>query len=100
MYPGRQQKPQRIGSGVVGILIAVNVDPTRAGRIDSIKELFCSTPAVKGPLRGCAATTGLRRFRPFGDSRGICRVRTPKLSFKFSIGMAHRDPLLTLQTAN
>jgi hypothetical protein len=26
MYPGRQQKPQRIGSGVVGILIAVNVD--------------------------------------------------------------------------
>ena len=24
----------------------MNVDPTRAGRIDSIKELFCSTPAV------------------------------------------------------
>jgi hypothetical protein len=36
----------------------------------------------------------MRRFRPFGDSRGICRVRTPKLSFKFSIGMAHRDPKL------
>jgi hypothetical protein len=29
---------------------------------------------------------GLRRFRPSGDSRGICPVRTRKLSFKFSIG--------------
>jgi hypothetical protein len=28
----------------------------------------------------------------FDDSRGICRVRTPKLSFKSTIGMAHRDP--------
>ena len=33
------------------------------------------------------------RFRPFGDNRGICRVRTPKLSFKFSISTAHRDPI-------
>ena len=24
----------------------MNVDPTHAGRIDSIEELFCSTPAV------------------------------------------------------
>jgi len=39
----------------------------------------------------------MRRFRPFGDNRGICRVRTPKLSFKFSISMAHRDPTLTFR---
>jgi hypothetical protein len=32
------------------------------------------------------------RFRPFGDSQGIYRVRNPKPSFKFSIGMARRDP--------
>ena len=34
-----------------------------------------------------------RRIQPFGDNRRICRVRTPKLSFKFSISTAHRDPI-------
>jgi hypothetical protein len=33
-----------------------------------------------------------RRFRAFHDQQGICRVRTTKLSFKFSSAMAHRDP--------
>ena len=46
VYPRGQKKAQRIGSGVVRILIAVNIDPTSAGRTDSIEELFCSAPAV------------------------------------------------------
>ena len=46
MDPGRQQKAQRIGGGVVRILVAMNVDPARAGRLDGAEEFFCPTPAV------------------------------------------------------
>src|SRR4051812_44875353 len=46
MDPGRQQKTQRIGGGIVGILVAMNIDLTRTGRIDYPEELFRVTPAV------------------------------------------------------
>ena len=38
-----------------------------------------------------------RRFRAFDDQQEICRVRTTKLSFKFSSAMAHRDPIRTFR---
>ena len=46
MNPGRQQKAQRIGGGVVGILVAMNLDPAPAGRLDSTEEFLGTAPAV------------------------------------------------------
>jgi hypothetical protein len=64
--------------------------------IEAAKALLANPDiGVTGRSRRVSAwrrAAAVRRFRPFGDSRGICRVRTPKPSFKFSIGMAHRDP--------
>src|SRR5215472_15224466 len=46
-------------------------------------------------IPGFMLATPLRRFRPFGDKREICRVRIPELSFNLSIAMTHRDPTRT-----
>jgi hypothetical protein len=45
-------------------------------------------------IRYCASNDPFaRRLRQFGDKRESSQVRTPKLSFKFSSAMAHRDQL-------